>query len=224
MLNPLCTPIGQALEAKLEECASADAANTLLDEHAIDIDAQQPFGLETVDMALSRGLNHLIRHVQKSVPPAPRFDISFKDLKYMAKVRQGGGNDVVTVGTQVHLARTKRHDARRCERSNSDTWHSAWQLVDLFCRCRDRKAVMYKEVLKGLTGSILRGKPRVEPGHRPHTHTRTYTRACTHTHTNTHTHTLTHTLRHSHTHTHTDRKPTRREYLAGNQSPRATNR
>ena len=125
MHDPLCTPIGQALEAKLEECASADAANTLLDEHAIDIDAQQPFGLETVDMALSRGLNHLTRHVQKSVPPAPRFDISFKDLKYMAKVRQGGGNDVVTVGTQVHPG---MHQAARRSplRAQRDTWHGSW--------------------------------------------------------------------------------------------------
>ncbi len=37
------------------------------------------------------------------------------------------------------------------------------QLVDLFCRCRDRKAIVYKEVLKGLSGSILRCKPRAVP-------------------------------------------------------------
>ena len=60
-----------------------------------------------------------------SVPPAPRFDISFKDLKYMAKVRQGGGNDVVTVGTQVHPG---MHQAARRSplRAQRDAWHGSW--------------------------------------------------------------------------------------------------
>jgi hypothetical protein len=68
-LDAVSTPLAQALEAKLEDCASADAASALLDEHAIDIDAATPFGLESVDLALSRGFNHLIATIQKSGMP-----------------------------------------------------------------------------------------------------------------------------------------------------------